>query len=73
MCTSIEEPISKHTPFSMLDTPAKRMRLRHQHKWAQALAMQVQRHKARLEKIQQQSVVLEEDMVNDLVEVMGEA
>ena len=71
--TSIAAP-SKHTPFSLLDTPAKRMRLRHQYQRAKALAMQVQRRKARLEKVQQQSVViLEEDMASDLVAVMGEA
>ena len=57
--TSIVAP-SKHTPFSMLDTPAKRMHLRHQYQWAKALAMQVQQQKARLEKVQQQSVVMGE-------------
>ena len=50
------------------------MHLRHQLRRAQALAMQVQRPEAKLEKIQQQSaVLLEEDMTSDLVAVMGEA
>lgn len=72
--TFIAAPISKHTPFSMVDTPAKKMHLRHQHQRTKALEMQVQRQKARLEKVQQQSeVILEEDMANDLMTVMGEA
>ena len=74
MGASIAAPISKHTPFSMLDTPAKRMRLRHHLQRAKALAIQVQRQKVRLEKVQQQSdIILEEDMASDLMAVMGEA
>ena len=62
------------TPFSLLDTPGKKRHMRQVLRRSRALLAQVQRTKARLEKVQQQSsLVIEEELSNDLLTIMAEA
>ena len=62
------------TPFSLLDTPGKKRHMRQVLQRLRALLAQVQRTKARLEKVQQQStLVIEEELSSNLLAIMAEA
>ena len=65
---------SMKTPFSVLDTLGKRKHVKQLLQRARTLQAQVQRTKARLAQVQQQSTMaVEEELSEDLVAIMAEA
>ena len=72
--TSLIASFSLRTRLNILGTPDKRKHMRHYVQRTRALLAQVQRVKARWQKVQEESTLeIEEGLSSDLVTIMAEA